>query len=166
MQWVYHYLWQLELFQRQSWGHFWEMGWSTYGLFRAHKYHLELNWSEVIYKSTFLLLLQIRAPQWAAILDCSLPMTSRKSLVGDLLHTSAAHPDLTHTVGPQNGCIHGHVFTTFSGLITHFCRTPRPDTYCWAPKWLHSWPRLHDFQCLTNRTRNPEKNCCLKKKMF
>ena len=38
---------------------------------------------------------------------------------------------LTHTIGPHNGCTHGH---------------------------------LHDFHCLTNRTWNPEKNCCRKKK--
>ena len=36
----------LELFQRQRWGNFWEMGWSTCGLFRAHRYHFELNWSK------------------------------------------------------------------------------------------------------------------------
>ena len=35
--------WTLEPFQRQRWGNFWETGWSTYGLFRAHRYHLELN---------------------------------------------------------------------------------------------------------------------------
>ena len=34
----------LEPFQRQCWGNFWEMWWSAYGLFRAHRYHLELNW--------------------------------------------------------------------------------------------------------------------------
>ena len=33
----------LEPFQRQSWGNFWERGWSAYGLLRAHRYHLELN---------------------------------------------------------------------------------------------------------------------------
>ena len=36
----------LEPFQRQHWGHFWETGWSTYGLFRAHRYHLQLIWIE------------------------------------------------------------------------------------------------------------------------
>ena len=36
----------LEPFQRQRWGNFWETGWSAYGLFRAHRYHLELNWTE------------------------------------------------------------------------------------------------------------------------
>ena len=35
----------LEPFQRQSWGNFWETGWSAYGLFRAHRYHPDLNWS-------------------------------------------------------------------------------------------------------------------------
>ena len=30
-------------FQRQRWGNLREMGWSVYGLFRAHRYHLELN---------------------------------------------------------------------------------------------------------------------------
>ena len=35
----------LELFQRRHWGHFWETGWSAYGLFWAHIYHLELNWT-------------------------------------------------------------------------------------------------------------------------
>ena len=35
----------LEPFQRQRWGNFWETGWSTYGLFQAHRYHLELNWT-------------------------------------------------------------------------------------------------------------------------
>ena len=33
----------LELLQRRHWGNFCETGWSAYGLFRAHKYHLELN---------------------------------------------------------------------------------------------------------------------------
>ena len=37
--------WTLEPFQRQHWRNFCEMGWSTYGLFQAHRYHLELNWS-------------------------------------------------------------------------------------------------------------------------
>ena len=35
----------LELFQRQCWGNFGETGWSTYGLFRAHRYYLELDWT-------------------------------------------------------------------------------------------------------------------------
>ena len=39
--------WTLEPFQRQRWGNFYEMGWSAYGLFRAHRYHLELNWTEL-----------------------------------------------------------------------------------------------------------------------
>ena len=34
----------LEPFQRQRWGNLAETGWSTYGLFQAHRYHLELNW--------------------------------------------------------------------------------------------------------------------------
>ena len=33
----------LGLFQRQHWGNFWEMGWSTHGLFPLHRYHLGLN---------------------------------------------------------------------------------------------------------------------------
>ena len=37
----------VEPFQRQRWGNFWETGWSAYGLFRAHRYHLELIWTEV-----------------------------------------------------------------------------------------------------------------------
>ena len=37
----------LELFQRQRWGNFWKTGCSAYGLFRAHKYHLELNWTQL-----------------------------------------------------------------------------------------------------------------------
>ena len=37
----------LESFQRQGWRNFWETGWSAYGLFRAHRYHLELNWREM-----------------------------------------------------------------------------------------------------------------------
>ena len=36
----------LEPFQRQRWGNFWETGWSAYGLFRVHRYYLELNWTE------------------------------------------------------------------------------------------------------------------------
>ena len=32
----------LEPFQRRHWGNFWETGWSAYGLFRLHRYHLEL----------------------------------------------------------------------------------------------------------------------------
>ena len=35
--------WTLEPFQRKCWGNFWETGWSTYGLFWVHRYHLELN---------------------------------------------------------------------------------------------------------------------------
>ena len=36
----------LELFQKQHWENSWETGWSTYGLSRAHRYHLwtKLNW--------------------------------------------------------------------------------------------------------------------------
>ena len=37
----------LELFQRQRWGNVWETRWSAYGLFRAHIYHLQLNWTEL-----------------------------------------------------------------------------------------------------------------------
>ena len=33
----------LELFQRQRWGNFRETWWSAYGLFQAHRYHIELN---------------------------------------------------------------------------------------------------------------------------
>ena len=36
----------LEPFQRWHWQTFWETEWSAYGLFRAHRYHLELNWTE------------------------------------------------------------------------------------------------------------------------
>ena len=37
----------LEHFQRQRWENFRETGWSTYyGLFLAHRYHLELNWTD------------------------------------------------------------------------------------------------------------------------
>ena len=40
--------WTLEPFQRQRWGNFWEMGWSTYnGLFCVHRYHFELNQTEL-----------------------------------------------------------------------------------------------------------------------
>ena len=34
----------LEQFQPQRWGNAWDTGWSAYGLFRAHRYHLELKW--------------------------------------------------------------------------------------------------------------------------
>ena len=34
-----------ELFQRQRWGNFWGTGWGAYGLFRAHRYRIELNWT-------------------------------------------------------------------------------------------------------------------------
>ena len=37
---------QTKPFQRRHWGNFWETGWSPYGHFRAHKCHLELNWTE------------------------------------------------------------------------------------------------------------------------
>ena len=37
----------LEPFQRRHWGKFWETGWGAYGLFRAHRYHLELNWTSL-----------------------------------------------------------------------------------------------------------------------
>ena len=29
-------------------GNFWETEWSLYGLFQAHRYHLELNWAELV----------------------------------------------------------------------------------------------------------------------
>ena len=35
----------LQLLQRWHWGHFWEMGWSVYGLFWLRRYHLNLNWT-------------------------------------------------------------------------------------------------------------------------
>ena len=35
----------LEPFQRLRWGNFWQTGWSTYGLFKAHRCHLEMNWN-------------------------------------------------------------------------------------------------------------------------
>ena len=35
----------LEPFQRQRWGNLWETWWNAYGLFRVHRYHLELNWT-------------------------------------------------------------------------------------------------------------------------
>ena len=34
-------------YQGQHWGNSWEMGWSAYGPSRAHRYHLELNWTEL-----------------------------------------------------------------------------------------------------------------------
>ena len=45
-EWKQANTWKRQPFQRQLWGHFWETGWSAYGLFRAHRYHLELNWTE------------------------------------------------------------------------------------------------------------------------
>ena len=39
--------WTLELFQRRRWANFWETGWSAYGLFRTHRCHLELNWTQL-----------------------------------------------------------------------------------------------------------------------
>ena len=42
----------LEPFQRHRWGNFGETGWSAYGLFRAHRYHLELNWTELKWTSS------------------------------------------------------------------------------------------------------------------
>ena len=36
----------VEPLQRRHWGNLWETGWSAYRLFRAHRYHLELNWTE------------------------------------------------------------------------------------------------------------------------
>ena len=63
----------LELFQRQLWENFWETGWSAYGLFRAHRYHLELNWtelnrySEVIFK--FLIQLWSGGLNWTGSVD-------------------------------------------------------------------------------------------------
>ena len=37
----------LEPFQRKCWGNFWETGWGIYGLFWAHRYHLEVNSAEL-----------------------------------------------------------------------------------------------------------------------
>ena len=36
----------LEPFQRKLEKRIWEMGWSAYGVFRAHRYHLQLIWTE------------------------------------------------------------------------------------------------------------------------
>ena len=38
-------MWTFEPFQRQRWGNFSETGWSACGLFRPHRYHLELSWT-------------------------------------------------------------------------------------------------------------------------
>ena len=41
----------LELFQTQSWGNVWETGRSAYGLFRAHRNHLELyGWRDAVFR--------------------------------------------------------------------------------------------------------------------
>ena len=34
-------------FKGKRWGNVLETGWNAYGLFRAHRYHLELNWTEL-----------------------------------------------------------------------------------------------------------------------
>lgn len=41
-----------KLFQWQCWGNFWEMGWSTYELSQPHRYHLELNWTELTWTAS------------------------------------------------------------------------------------------------------------------
>ena len=43
---VLTFLQTVEPFQRQRWGNFRETGWSAHGLFKAHRYHLELNRTE------------------------------------------------------------------------------------------------------------------------
>ena len=43
----------LELFQRRRRGNFEETGWSACGHFRAHRYHLELNWAQLNYHGSF-----------------------------------------------------------------------------------------------------------------
>ena len=61
----------LEPFQRQRWGNFWETGWSAYGLFRVHIYHLELNWTEVNLVNIYILLsLSQLAPFWSLSVTC------------------------------------------------------------------------------------------------
>ena len=42
----------LEPFQRHRWGNCRATGWSAYGLFRAHRYHLGLNCTELTLKIT------------------------------------------------------------------------------------------------------------------
>ena len=42
--------WTLELLQKQRWANIRETGWSTYGLFRVHRYHLELKWDHATAK--------------------------------------------------------------------------------------------------------------------
>ena len=42
----------LEPFQRQRWGNFSETGWSAYGPFWAHRYHLEQNWAKLNWKES------------------------------------------------------------------------------------------------------------------
>ena len=44
----------LELFQGPQWENSWETGWSAYGPSWAHRYHLELNWSELNCRHTYL----------------------------------------------------------------------------------------------------------------
>ena len=43
-----------EPFQRQCWGNVWEREWSTYGLFRAHRYHIEVNGTDLNSSTTTL----------------------------------------------------------------------------------------------------------------
>ena len=70
--------WTLEPFKRQCRVNFWETGWSAYGLFWAHRYHLELNWNihqlTLYYYLSFVVLLRTW-PFWGAtILLCFSPI--------------------------------------------------------------------------------------------
>ena len=49
-------------FLRRHWANFWETGWSAYGIFRAHRYQLELIWTAFFLTCQWQTLVSFSAP--------------------------------------------------------------------------------------------------------
>ena len=82
----------LGVLQRRRWGNFWETGWSAYGLFRAHIYHVVLNSVWYVASSKF----GIRIKGWGV--QCwghlSIASVVFSSASGQLLECLDCHHDL------------------------------------------------------------------------
>ena len=99
----------LEPFQRWHWGNFWEMGWSAYGLFQAHRYQLELNWTVKIF-----------SPK---IISFTTTICTTHSWPGQLgscychTHTHARTHARTHACAHTH--THTHAYTRHAHMHTH-----------------------------------------------
>ena len=83
-----------EPFQRQQCGNFWETGWSTYGLFWVHRYHLELNWTELL-SCCFSSHICLMESPWSLMLSEPLIMAAVFFNSGDYFMASVALLSLT-----------------------------------------------------------------------